>query len=241
MTKAGNKALVERLVEEDLPRTLRFALRLTGCHDEAEEVVQEALCRAARAVDSFRGESQFRTWFYRIVISAFHDRLAAAARERSSGELADEVAYVYNDRGKGVWFKTEEEHAYKAPGLYRTKATTVGFEDTQPFIRITDEIKKIQLTLWPVNRTAEFAEMATQGHDPRGAFMVASDEIKKGICNGSEHGRLRRAKPTSFRSANDSHGRHWSVDFWIDSVTKQLLREQIPRHGHLRSRKRSGP
>lgn len=91
MTLGGNRELLERLVAEDLPKALGFAQRLTGCAETAEEVVQEALFRAARAADSFRGRSHFRTWFYRIVISAFRDQLAAAAR-RPAGPLTDEMA-----------------------------------------------------------------------------------------------------------------------------------------------------
>lgn len=92
MAPAGNHGLLQRLVAEDLPKALRFAVRLTGCPETAEEVVQEALYRAARAVDSFRGESQFRTWFFRIVISAFRDHLASSARCRCPGALTDELA-----------------------------------------------------------------------------------------------------------------------------------------------------
>ncbi len=91
MTEAGNQGLLDRLVEEHLPETLRFALRLTGCRETAEEVVQEALYRAARGIASFRGRSQFRTWFYRIVVSAFHDYLATSARQCCPGELTDEL------------------------------------------------------------------------------------------------------------------------------------------------------
>jgi RNA polymerase sigma-70 factor, ECF subfamily len=92
MTLAGNEGQLDRLVAEHLPETLRFALRLTGSPAEAEEIVQEALFRAARSIGAFRGESQFRTWFYRIVISAFHDLTAASARQRCSGELTDDLA-----------------------------------------------------------------------------------------------------------------------------------------------------
>jgi RNA polymerase sigma-70 factor, ECF subfamily len=91
MTAAGNEGLLERLVAEHLPAALRFALRLTGCGEMAEEVVQEALYRAARGIGSFRGRSEFRTWFYRIVISAFHDHLSAAARRPCLEELTDDV------------------------------------------------------------------------------------------------------------------------------------------------------
>lgn len=91
MTAAGNQGELDRLVTDHLPDALRFALRLAGCRETAEEVVQEALCRAARGIGSFRGEAQFRTWFYRIVISAFHDHLAAAARRRCPGQLTDAI------------------------------------------------------------------------------------------------------------------------------------------------------
>ena len=102
MTLAGNQGLLDRLVAEDLPRTLRFALRLTGCQETAEEVVQEALYRAARAADAFRGQSQFRTWYYRIVISAFRDHRAAAARHRCPGELSDELADPHGEDPSAV-------------------------------------------------------------------------------------------------------------------------------------------
>jgi RNA polymerase sigma-70 factor, ECF subfamily len=91
MTAAGNQGQLDRLVAGHLPDALRFALRLTACQATAEEIVQEALFRAARAIASFRGESQFRTWFYRIVLSAFHDHLAAAARQRCPGQLTEDL------------------------------------------------------------------------------------------------------------------------------------------------------
>jgi RNA polymerase sigma-70 factor, ECF subfamily len=92
MALAGNTGLLDQLVAEHLPAALRFALRLSGHQETAAEIVQEALCRAARGIGSFRGRSQFRTWFYRIVISAFHDHVAATARQSCSGELTEELA-----------------------------------------------------------------------------------------------------------------------------------------------------
>jgi RNA polymerase sigma-70 factor (ECF subfamily) len=65
---------VDRLVVEHLPAASRFALRLTGDEHAAEDVVQEALCRALRQWRSFRGESSFRTWLLQIVLNADRDR-----------------------------------------------------------------------------------------------------------------------------------------------------------------------
>jgi RNA polymerase sigma-70 factor (ECF subfamily) len=71
-----------------LAEALRFATRLTGDADEAEEVVQEALVGVARGWKSFRGEARFRTWFFRIVINAFRDRIASREPAES---LEDDV------------------------------------------------------------------------------------------------------------------------------------------------------
>jgi len=69
---------LDRLVIDHLPAALRFATRLTGGADSAEELVQEALLRVVRGWTAFRGESAFRTWLFRILINVFRDRLKAS-------------------------------------------------------------------------------------------------------------------------------------------------------------------
>ena len=75
MARSGRRATFERLVEDHLPAALRLALRLTGDPDRAEEVVQEAMLKASKAWRSFRGDAEFRTWLFRIVINAFRDTI----------------------------------------------------------------------------------------------------------------------------------------------------------------------
>jgi RNA polymerase sigma factor (sigma-70 family) len=76
----------ERLVLEHLPAAHRFAVRLTGRVDLAEDVVQDALLRAARAWPALRSEGGFRTWLFRVVVSAWRDGHDHAAR-RPAGPL----------------------------------------------------------------------------------------------------------------------------------------------------------
>ncbi len=92
MASAGDESLLNRLVLEHLPEALRFAVRLTGRVDWAEEVVQEALYRAAKSLHTFRARSQFRTWFFRIVITAFRDQLAFSGRAANNGQLTEDIA-----------------------------------------------------------------------------------------------------------------------------------------------------
>jgi RNA polymerase sigma-70 factor (ECF subfamily) len=75
MRWTADRKSFDRLVLENLPALQRFAIRLTGNVDEAEDLVQETLLRATRAWETYRGHAQFRTWLFQIVVNVFRDRL----------------------------------------------------------------------------------------------------------------------------------------------------------------------
>jgi RNA polymerase sigma-70 factor (ECF subfamily) len=79
----------DRLMLEHLSAALRFAIRLLGDPHEAEDLVQDAILRAARNWQSFRGQAAFRTWLFQIVINAFRDRLRA--KREPSQAMEDDV------------------------------------------------------------------------------------------------------------------------------------------------------
>jgi RNA polymerase sigma-70 factor (ECF subfamily) len=87
----GTRNDFDRLVAAEIPAVLRFAVRLTGDVDSAEEVVQETLFRAARSRASFRGESSLRTWLLKIAIHAFRDSVANRNR-RPTEPIVDDLA-----------------------------------------------------------------------------------------------------------------------------------------------------
>jgi RNA polymerase sigma-70 factor (ECF subfamily) len=80
----------DRLVLQHLPACLQFALRLSGNPSIAEEVVQDAMLNAAKYWKSFKGQSAFRTWLFRIVINAWHDHWST--RQWHDQELSEDVA-----------------------------------------------------------------------------------------------------------------------------------------------------
>jgi len=55
-------------------RACRLATRITYSVQDAEEAVQDAFLLAIQKIDSFRGESAFGSWFYRIVANAAYQR-----------------------------------------------------------------------------------------------------------------------------------------------------------------------
>ena len=48
----------------------RLALRIAGSNEDAEEAAQDALWTAARKISTFKGESAFGSWLYRIAANA---------------------------------------------------------------------------------------------------------------------------------------------------------------------------
>lgn len=95
MARASNQETDEQLVERvfkgeksafDL-LVLRYQHRLLGLigryvrdRHEAEDVAQETFIKAYKALGSFRGESAFYTWLYRIAINTARNHLVSKGR-----------------------------------------------------------------------------------------------------------------------------------------------------------------
>lgn len=79
----------EQLVETFGDRVYRLALRITGSNEDAEEAAQDALWTAARKVHTFKGESAFGSWLYRITANAAYQKLRRRRAKASEIALED--------------------------------------------------------------------------------------------------------------------------------------------------------
>ena len=92
----GDKRAFELLVEKYQHKLARLVSRLVRDPGEAEDVTQEAFIKAYRALPSFRGDSAFYTWLYRIGINTAKNFLVAAGRRApTSTEVDAEEAEGY--------------------------------------------------------------------------------------------------------------------------------------------------
>ena len=62
-----NKQLFETYISEHINGIYRFAYTYTKNQEEAEDVVNESVVKALKAINSLRNPNQMGTWFYRIV------------------------------------------------------------------------------------------------------------------------------------------------------------------------------
>ena len=90
--RAGDLGAFEPLVEKYRQRAYRLAYNVLRDPEEAWDVAQDAFIRAFQALPSFRGDSAFYTWLFRIVVNVARDRARQhAARGRAFGtERVDE-------------------------------------------------------------------------------------------------------------------------------------------------------
>jgi len=87
---------VERLVRTYGHHAYRLAVGLTRNAQDAEEVVQDAAWAVARKIDTFRGDSAFGSWFYRIVANAAYNKLRGRRARRREISL-DDVPSFHGD------------------------------------------------------------------------------------------------------------------------------------------------
>lgn len=67
--KEGNRPALDRLIRRHQNWIFNLALRMVWLRTRAEDASQEILIKAVAKLDTFRGESAFRTWLYRIAVN----------------------------------------------------------------------------------------------------------------------------------------------------------------------------
>ncbi|WP_089375147.1 RNA polymerase sigma factor RpoE [Methylobacillus rhizosphaerae] len=96
--QSGDKRAFGLLVEKYQRKLGRLLSRLIRDPAEVEDVVQESFIKAYRALPSFRGDSAFYTWLYRIGINTAKNYLVAMGRRpQATGDIEIEDAENFDD------------------------------------------------------------------------------------------------------------------------------------------------
>lgn len=94
----GDKHAFELLVAKYQRKLARLLSRFIRDSAEIEDVTQEAFIKAYRALPSFRGDSAFYTWLYRIGINTAKNYLVAMGRRApTTTEFNAEDAETFDD------------------------------------------------------------------------------------------------------------------------------------------------
>jgi len=78
--KSGDRHAFDLLVLKYQSRILSLVTRILSNPSDALDVVQETFVKAYRSLESFRGESAFYTWLYRIAVNTAKNYASASAK-----------------------------------------------------------------------------------------------------------------------------------------------------------------
>jgi len=126
----GSQRNVQKLVEAHYASLYRYAYRLTGAAADAEDLTQEAFCKAQLNLSQLRDMNRARSWLFSILRNAYLHRVRAAKQERCisldgigdlPGPLPDPLPEVDPER--------LQQALDELPEVFRTPIILYYFED----------------------------------------------------------------------------------------------------------------
>ncbi len=126
----GSQRTVQRLVDEHYVPLYRYAYRLSGSAADAEDLTQEAFCKAQLNLSQLRDPGRAKAWLFSILRNAYLHRVRAERQERvlsleDVGDVAEPPADPLPDVDPELLAKALAE----LPEAFRTPVILFYFEE----------------------------------------------------------------------------------------------------------------
>jgi RNA polymerase sigma-70 factor (ECF subfamily) len=126
----GSTRTIEELVENHYSSLFRYAYRLTGKSQEAEDLTQDTFCQAQLKLSQLRDPQRARAWLFAILRNAYlhkvrEQKLATALNIQDIGELPERVPEPMPAIDPRLLQKALDE----LPEVFRTPIILFYFED----------------------------------------------------------------------------------------------------------------
>src|SRR5579884_3397030 len=130
MNLRGSQRTVQRLVDEHYVSLYRYAYRLSGSAADAEDLTQEAFCKAQLNLSQLRDPARAKAWLFSILRNAYLHRVRAEAPQRvvsleDVGEVPEPAAEPLPDLDPELL----ERALAELPEAFRTPVILFYFED----------------------------------------------------------------------------------------------------------------
>lgn len=93
----GDNSAFEMLMEKHMGIIYNIALRMAANQDDAEDMTQEIMIKIFRSLSSFKGNSKFSTWIYRVAVNTCLDEL----KKKKNKKHLSLDAEISGDDGEG--------------------------------------------------------------------------------------------------------------------------------------------
>ena len=130
--RGGDKTAFDEVVKRHWAGVRRLVRRYVQNDEDAKDVAQSAFVRAFERIDTFRGDSSFRTWIFRIAINAALNH-ARGQRVEEPASMDNLVAFTNSLRTSKlvaveVWRRVEVR-LYELPPMQRLAVELRLFHD----------------------------------------------------------------------------------------------------------------
>jgi len=98
----GNLPSYAILVEKHKGMAFTLALRISKNHEDAEEIAQDAFLKAYNSLSSFKQESKFTTWLFKIIYNTAISRFRKKHIESYSMEDSPSAETFHEERDDGL-------------------------------------------------------------------------------------------------------------------------------------------
>ena len=104
----GDRDAFRVLLERHYDRMYRLAYRFCGNHADAEDLAQDICVDLPSKLRSYRGDAQFTTWLYRVVVNASRD----LRRKQVTAERVTETFAEVEDLARADEAQTRNDMAW---------------------------------------------------------------------------------------------------------------------------------
>jgi RNA polymerase sigma-70 factor (ECF subfamily) len=126
----GSQRSVQQLVDDYYAALYRYAYRLAGAAGEAEDLTQEAFCKAQLQLGQLRDHGRAKAWLFSILRNAYLHRARSQRQHRQvSLDSVGDVAEPLPDALPDVEPERLQQALDELPEVFRTPVILYYFED----------------------------------------------------------------------------------------------------------------
>lgn len=170
---AQDQAAFGQLIDRHASAIVNLSYRMVGNRAEAEDLAQETFLSAYKALSTFRADSKFSTWLYRIATNKCKDWLRVKRPGQGQYDLdADESLdlYVTEDRTPEVLLSRQEvaqeleQAIQRLPPLYREAFVLkhvegLSYEEMEDILGVSGDTLKMRVYKGRVQLSRELAAL----------------------------------------------------------------------------------
>jgi RNA polymerase sigma-70 factor (ECF subfamily) len=145
--RARDEAAFRDLIAEQRDRVFNITYRMLGNRAEAEDVAQEVFITVFKTIETFREESKFSTWLYRVTVNHCKNRIKYLARrhERDRDEL-DETSRAANGATEGPMPAIQADRALQGVQMEQILQQAIAnLDDDQRIVIVLRDVEDLSI------------------------------------------------------------------------------------------------